>query len=465
MSLRTFHCIHCETKIQVPANLPPTTAPCPKCGVSITSPGPVGSTIGEGIEPIPSVAPIPEPAQLPDPEPVSVPEVAPIPDVEPVVRLEKKQIQLEAIQKSADSVFADEAEAEAEAEPEAEAEADLPEKVEVGRVRRLLSVFVAAAAIVILLSVVVLIFKGAKKDKPSVARTTIQDIEKPPKLTREERLENEYRTKGWLAEGEAVLEQFLTSESPEEAAKLTLLGSENASEIASIRLRNRENGREVAVGSFSPVPLLKGDVDRGLFLLCYNRPPQFTLQTYFRPVVPPRVRSGLESPSLLLSSESSLFNFVDESVRIFAYFKKTQEGLKLDWKTFAQTKYRLLNEFLQDPKGGREGVFRVVLSEDVNVLLDERAGYSVYRVSDMANPKDFAHVMVSDVSPIGEALAPLKWRERVVINSQFPIQSATVRLSWSVGTQPELQLDELICSEFLGLGGVAGQWKIFNDGK
>ena len=372
-----------------------------------------------------------------------------------MVRLEKKQIQLEAIQKSADSVFAD----------EAEPEADLPEKVEVGRVQRLLSVFVAAAAIVILLSVVVLIFKGAKKDKPSVARTTIQDIEKPPKLTREERLENEYRTKGWLAEGEAVLEQFLTSESPEEAAKLTLLGSENASEIASIRLRNRENGREVPVGSFSPVPLVKGDVDRGLFLLCYNRPPQFTLQTYFRPVVPPRVRSGLESPSLLLSSESSLFNFVDESVRIFAYFKKTQEGLKLDWKTFAQTKYRLLNEFLQDPKGGREGVFRVVLSEDVNVLLDERAGYSVYRVSDMANPKDFAHVMVSDVSPIGEALAPLKWRERVVINSQFPIQSATVRLSWSVGTQPELQLDELICSEFLGLGGVAGQWKIFNDGK
>ena len=69
------------------------------------------------------------------------------------------------------------------------------------------------------------------------------------------------------------------------------------------------------------------------------------------------------------------------------------------------------------------------------------------------------------LAPIGEALAPLKWRERVVINSQFPIQSATVRLSWSVDTQPELQLDELICSEFLGLGGVAGQWKIFNDGK
>ena len=42
---RSFHCESCSGEIQIPYDLPPTTAPCPHCGTEITSP------------PVPEVAP------------------------------------------------------------------------------------------------------------------------------------------------------------------------------------------------------------------------------------------------------------------------------------------------------------------------------------------------------------------------------------------------------------------------
>ena len=43
--MRRFECSHCGTEIQIPANLPPTTGLCPKCGQEITSPGPEVSPV------------------------------------------------------------------------------------------------------------------------------------------------------------------------------------------------------------------------------------------------------------------------------------------------------------------------------------------------------------------------------------------------------------------------------------
>ena len=150
-------------------------------------------------------------------------------------------------------------------------------------------------------------------------------------------------------------------------------------------------------------------------------------------------------------------NFVDKPLKILAFFKKTPEGLKLDWQTYAQTKYRLLDEFVSNPEPGKRGVFRVFVQQDVD--LDQRDGQSatVYRLTDPANSEDYAKVLVKDESELGRVFAPLKWRGRVV--AKAPVRNATVSLSWSDDEEPRLQMGELICWEFLGLGGTRGNWK------
>lgn len=51
---RAFHCIHCNGRIVIPADLPATTGPCPHCQGTITSPDPLvhSSVIDENLKPI-----------------------------------------------------------------------------------------------------------------------------------------------------------------------------------------------------------------------------------------------------------------------------------------------------------------------------------------------------------------------------------------------------------------------------
>ena len=59
---REFRCTHCDGKILIPLELPPTTGPCPHCGGVITSPAyepPVAPVAAFQIPPAPVVTPPP----------------------------------------------------------------------------------------------------------------------------------------------------------------------------------------------------------------------------------------------------------------------------------------------------------------------------------------------------------------------------------------------------------------------
>ena len=296
----------------------------------------------------------------------------------------------------------------------------------------------------------ILIFSDPKKDGQAQA-----DSEQP--LSPEERKANSYRAQGWIKDAQGVLQNFFNAETDAERAQWTIRGSVNEAEMAAVYDKFQEDSFRTPISVFSPVSLSDVDTKRGIFLMAYNRPEQFTIKSFFRPVPPLRVRYGLEQPSSMLISEAAVSNFVDRPLKIMAFFAKTPDGLKLDWQTYAQTKFRLLDQFVTNPEPGARGVFRVFIQEDVALDGRDRAGFSVFRLSDPANNSDFAKVLVKDESELGRALALLKWRDRVV--AKPPVRNATVSLTWSNDPEPTLRMGELICWEFLGLGGERGNWK------
>src|SRR5690606_32629254 len=107
------------------------------------------------------------------------------------------------------------------------------------------------------------------------------------------------------------------------------------------------------------------DRRRGMFVLFYEQPPQFEMREFFRPLATLEVQYGIESADMLLSSVAQASNFALEPVKIFAFFKRTPAGLKLEWELFAQTRYRTFRDFVSLPHPGRKAIFRVFILENV----------------------------------------------------------------------------------------------------
>jgi hypothetical protein len=160
----------------------------------------------------------------------------------------------------------------------------------------------------------------------------------------------------------------------------------------------------------------------------------------------------VDEADLLLSTLARVGNFAMEPLRVHAFFKRTADGLKLDWEIFAQTKYRTLQNFVELPEVGQAGVFRVFIVEDVPDKGRAVAGTRTYRVADPANTGDTARVNVKVDSEIGRELSLINWRGT---KENRPItRTATMELKWNgEPTAPELEISRFLCWEFLGLGG------------
>jgi hypothetical protein len=204
--------------------------------------------------------------------------------------------------------------------------------------------------------------------------------------------------------------------------------------------------------AFSIYELSEEDRKRGLFMMIYDQPPQFEMKEFFRPLASLEVQYGVDEADLLLSTLARVGNFAMEPLRVHAFFKRTAEGLKLDWEIFAQTKYRTLQNFVELPEVGQTGVFRVFIIEDVPDKGRAVAGTRTYRIADPANTSDTARVNVKVDSETGRALSLINWRGT---KESRPItRTATVELKWTGEPDaPELEISRFICWEFLGLGG------------
>ena len=187
-------------------------------------------------------------------------------------------------------------------------------------------------------------------------------------------------------------------------------------------------------------------------MMTYDQPPQFALKDFFRPLASLEVQYGVDEADILLSTMARVSNFAMEPVRVHAFFKRTDAGLKLDWEVFAQTKYRLFQSFVELPDIGRPETFRVLMVEDVPDKGQGVSGTRTYRLVDPANMGDSARINVLLDSEIGRALSIINWRGT---KQTEPItRTATVELAWTGQTDnPTLEIKRFICWEFLGLGG------------
>lgn len=257
---------------------------------------------------------------------------------------------------------------------------------------------------------------------------------------------------GWQEDAYDVLGNFIAGTSVEEKLPYIhnpeILGPKMESFYGGVVI----NDSDTPADSFSVQELSEEDRKRGIFMLTYDQPPQFSMREFFRPLAPLEVQYGIDEADILLSTVARISNFAMEPVRVHAFFKRTDSGLKLDWEVFAQTKYRIFRNFVELPDPGASEVFRVLIVEDVPDKGQGVAGARTYRLSDPANPTDVARVNVMLDSEIGRALSIINWRGT---KQAEPItRTATVELEWTGGSeQPELRIKRFICWEFLGLGG------------
>ncbi len=212
------------------------------------------------------------------------------------------------------------------------------------------------------------------------------------------------------------------------------------------------NDSDTPADSFSIQDLSEEDRKRGIFMLTYDQPPQFAMKDFFRPLASLEVQYGVDEADILLSTVARVSNFAMEPVRVHAFFKRTDSGLKLDWEVFAQTKYRLFQSFVELPDIGRPETFRVLIVEDVPEKGQGVRGTRTYRISDPANMADSTRINVLLDSEMGRALSIINWRGT---KQNYPTtRTATVTLEWTgQPDNPVLGIKRFICWEFLGLGG------------
>jgi len=257
---------------------------------------------------------------------------------------------------------------------------------------------------------------------------------------------------GWQKDAYKILNGYMAATTSGEKIPFVLNGGQLAPEIEDFYGGGVINDSDTPADGFSVYKLDEEDCRRGLFMMIYDLPPQYDMKGYFRPLASLEVQYGVDEADMLLSTLAQSGNFAMKPMRVHAFFKRTPQGLKLDWQIFSQTKYRTFLNFVELPDAGQTGVFRVIIKEDVPEKGLPVTGSRTYRMMDPANRTDTARVNVKVDSEVGRTLSLINWRDT---DANQPITStATVELKWAgEPNAPELTISKFICWEFLGLGG------------
>jgi hypothetical protein len=460
---KQFICTHCSGKILVPRDLPPTTAPCPYCGGTITSPAGDGST-SSGPPPAPVAVSVqvssPPAGPPPVPPPAVIAALVQGPPPPPVVETPP---QAQPPQTTARVVPATPAparepqpapvRAEKVRKPEPAAKALPPQQTPKKKLTPA-KPQVTAKSGGFPIALVSLLLLGGGALTYFVTKEMNREIP-PPSVASAETLtplDANYIRIGWQKDATRLLNDFLAAEKAGEKLPFILNADSLATRVRGFYGDGVINDSDTPAGAFSVYELSEEDRKRGLFMMTYDQPPQFEMREFFRPLATLEVQYGIDEADMLLSTVARAGNFAMEPLRVHAFFKKTSAGLKLDWEIFSQTKYRTFRSFTELPEPGHTGVFRVFIVEDVPDRTQPDPLARTYRLSDPAHTDDAARVNVKQDSDIGRSLSQLNW---LGTKGGSPLtRTATVELAWSGGNgPPQLQLRRFICWEFLGLGG------------
>lgn len=186
--------------------------------------------------------------------------------------------------------------------------------------------------------------------------------------------------------------------------------------------------------AFTFVKLPEADSKKGFVLFSYDQPTKAA----------PNAQGQTKPPTPA--------NPLAPRTKILAFLKETEQGVKLDWEVFAQTKYRTYSQFIKTPVIGKSEVFRLVVTRELIEKSATPPTNSSYEFADPAHLGDIANISPDPKSQAGQALAALD-ADSIRLSSEIQ-RTATVELTWAGDPKaPQLEIKRFICWEFVGLGG------------
>lgn len=438
-SQASFPCDQCQKPIFIPVGLPPTTAPCPHCGASVTSPdqnavpaskpqATAPMPVGTSAQPKNTVAIPPAPVEEKPIRLEADKERAPVPPAAAVGPATHAIDEVSASAKQTDGP---------KKEPQTESAQTTAKK---------------SNAPVVLTAIIILLLAGgatfwlADKWKKDQATPSVPTVVNRPPISEEGWIED-----GWKKDAEKVLGGFLTASTPEEKMQYVIPNKGVLDELKNYFPDGKETDTPLSAFSFNDGN--KTDRERGIFLMRYRRPAQIDIRTYFAPIGSLEAVMGQEAPTLIETAYRIDESSLAQPVGINAFFKKTKDGLKLDASVFIQGRFRTFKSFTEYPQPGKSKVFRVVLSETLIHALRNDTTRRAYRFSDFAYPQDFVNLPIEVDSEVGKTLSVINWRGE---NKPVAHRTATVELMWSDTLPSKLELKKILCWEFLGVGGELG---------
>ncbi|MEJ6572399.1 MAG: hypothetical protein QNL01_02595 [Akkermansiaceae bacterium] len=407
LSQASFPCKHCQQAIFIPAGLPPTTAPCPHCGKEITSPD-------QSLPAVPAFEPPEEKAPAEQP-----------------VRLKAPEKSLQKITRKNDIVS-----------PQVSS-------LGAGNKRRgkgnMVAVIVAALILLVVGGVTFWLAQKWKQDK--------QDPKASSSPTADKNTSDEaWKMTGWKEDASKVLIGFMFAKSPEERMKY-VIPNEGVMEELEMYYPEGIDDSDTPMESFGHVMGSNIDHERGIFLMQYRQPVQIDIREYFAPIGSLDRVMGRGPTTLMEMAYRIDEHNLSKPIGINAFFKKTDQGLKLDASVFIQGKKRTFRAFVDYAQPKKKKRFRVVASESLSHALRDDRRYRTYRLEDFAYPKHYVNLPILVDSEAGKILGELNWRG---MNRDRILRTATIELGWTNERPSKLQIEKVVCWEFLGVGGEVG---------
>ena len=417
----SFSCKYCQKNIQIPYGLSVITAPCPYCGKEVTSPD------FDKVE-----ASVPKPSETNEVELQQ-------PSTEPAVNAPVLLTSAAAsIKKTSDLP-----------DPNKEAEEKLGEDEEVSeKSKEARLIWIVLLLLLLIIGGLAIWLTNSGKNQAAVAEVPAdEDTGRAA-----EELKKEWRAGGWKQDASNVLIGFMSAKSAEEKMKYAIPNDGVQEDLQQFYPAGSDDS-DTPAEFFAHRSGSEQDHERGIFRMQYRQPGQIEMRDYFAPIGSLDKIMGMKEATLIDMAYAINKSNVSVPISIMAFFKDTEAGLKLDASIFMQGKFRTFRSFINYPKPGDKKIFRVTISESIDHELRDNKQYRTYRIEDFAYPEEHVNVSVKVDSEVGKILSVLNWRG---MNRDYQARTATIELGWSKAKPVSLQVERLICWEFLGVGGEVG---------
>lgn len=214
---------------------------------------------------------------------------------------------------------------------------------------------------------------------------------------------------------------------------------------------------EVQASAFVAKPLPASFTDRGIYLMYYQKPNTPDTDSLFRPLIPVRVKLGIDSASFLELSATSKFYQARNQQNICAFFKRGKDKrVTLDWPVFVQTRHRLLAQFTNRPQADAQQVFRLMIyqvrpSLVENVYRQHFPNHDWYRIHCPGYDHE-SHIVAIERNTPSSKLIKYQFGKNNTSGPQ--VHALTARLGWQASAKDGrlmLCISKIICLEFFNL--------------